>query len=97
PLKIAYNLYYLILVRLGKFSEKKLAVVEVCAFESSGSFQSGEHSRTHTVFKKFRVIARIDGKRSLGYVKGNVPPPEGAVLKVLIRPNKPKRWIIDNN
>lgn len=96
PFKIAYNLYFLILVKLGKFTEKKLAVVEVCAFESSGSFQSGEFSRTHTVFKKFRVIARIDGKRSLGYVKGNIPPPEGAVLKVLIRPNKPKRWIIDN-
>lgn len=95
PFKIAYNLYFLILVKRGKFSEKKLAVVEVCAFESSGSFQSGELSRTHTVFKKFRVIARIDGKRSLGYVKGNVPPPQGAVLKVLIRPNKQKRWIID--
>lgn len=95
-LKGFYNLYFLILVRLGKFTEKKLATVEVCAFESSGSFQSGEFSRTHTVFKKFRVIARIDGKRSLGYVKGNVPPPEGAVLKVLIRPNKPKRWIVDN-
>lgn len=95
-LKGFYNLYFLILVKRGKFSEKKLAVVEICAFESEGRFQSGEFSRTHTVFKKFRVIARIDGKRSLGYVKGNVPPPEGAVLKVLIRPNKPKRWIIDN-
>lgn len=96
PIKIIYNLYFAVLARAGKFSEKRLAVVERCSFESSGSYQQGEFSRTHTVFKKFRVLAIIDGKRSVGYVKGNVPPPRGAILKVLIRPNKPKRWIIDN-
>lgn len=94
-LKACYGLYLKVLVARGKFSEKKLATVERCAFESSVSFQSGEFARTHTVYKKFRVVAEIDGKRSVGYVKGNVPPPRGAVIKVLIRPGKPKKWIVD--
>lgn len=93
--KACYGLYLKVLVARGKFSERKLAVVESCAFESSLSFQSGEFSRTHTVYKKFRVVAKVDGKRSVGYAKGNIPPPRGAVIKVLIRPHKPKRWIID--
>lgn len=94
-LKAIYSLYIKTLVKRGKFTEKKLATVLCAAFESSAYFQSGTFSRTHTVFKKFRVVAAVDGKRSIGYVKGNIPPPKGAVLKVLVRPNKPKKWIID--
>lgn len=93
--KAIVSVYYKIAVKRGKFCEKKIAIVTQCAFESSLYMQSGEFSRTHTVFKKFRVVALIDGKRSVGYVKGNVPPPKGAQLRVLIRPCKPKRWIID--
>ena len=96
PLKAIRYLYFKISVKAGKFSEKRLATVKQCAFESALQFQSGEFSRSYVVFKKFRVVADIDGKRSVGYVKGNVPPPKGAVLKVLIRPNRPKNWIIDN-
>lgn len=95
-LKAIVSAYYAIAVKRGKFCEKKTAVVTQCAFESSLYMQSGDFSRTHTVFKKFRVIALIDGKRSVGYVKGNVPPPKGACLRVLIRPRKPKRWIVDH-
>ncbi len=95
-LKAIYGIYIKILVKLGKFSEKKLAVVKICAFESEGSFQMGDLSRTHTVFKKFRVVATIDGKRSVGYVLGNAPPPKGCVLKVLIRRHRMGRFIIDN-
>ena len=93
--KSLYFFYLRILAKRGKFSEKRLATVKCSAFESSSSFQTGGHSRTYTVYKKFRVMAQIDGKRSVGYVKGNVPPAEGTVLKVLIRPSRPKRWIID--
>lgn len=95
-LKAMYGIYIKILVKLGKFNDKKLAVVKICAFESEGSFQINDLSRTHTVFKKFRVVATIDGKRSVGYVFGNVPPPQGCVLKVLIRPHRMGRFIIDN-
>lgn len=93
--KSLYFLYLRILVLRGKFSEKQIATVKCSAFESSSSFLVGEHSRTYTISKKFRVVAEIDGRRSVGYVRGNVPPAEGTVLKVLIRPNRPKRWIID--
>ena len=96
-LKIIYTAWWKLLVKLGKFSEKKLAVVTCAAFESSAYFQTGEFSRTHTIFKKFRVIATIDGKRSVGFVKGNLPPEKGTVLKVLIRPRRLRRWIIDSN
>mgnify|MGYP001060134757 CR=1 FL=1 len=94
-LKAIVSAYYAAAVKCGKFCEKRIATVKQCAFESSLYMQSGEFSRTHTVFKKFRVVAEIDGKRGVGYIKGNVPPPQGARLRVLIRPNKPKRWIID--
>ncbi|MDE7464644.1 MAG: hypothetical protein K2M48_06400, partial [Clostridiales bacterium] len=87
--------YFKALARSGRFTEKRHATVVRCAFESSANYQVGEFSRTHTIFKKFRVVATVDGKRSVGFVKGNVPPPRGATLKVLIRPNKPKKWIID--
>lgn len=94
-LKTVVSVYFKILVKCGKFCEKREAKVLCAAFESSGEYSSGEFSRTHTVFKKFRVVAQIDGKRSIGFVKGNLPPAEGTVLKVLIRPNRPKRWIVD--
>lgn len=94
--KGVYSLYIKILVSCGKFSQKTVATVVHSVFESALEFKSGEFSRTHTVFKKFRVVALIDGKRSVGYVKGNIPPPKGAELRVLIRPRRPKRWIIDN-
>ncbi|MDE7158979.1 MAG: hypothetical protein K2N74_05325, partial [Clostridiales bacterium] len=58
-LKIIYTAWWKLIVKLGKFSEKKLAVVTCSAFESSAYFQAGEFSRTHTIFKKFRVIATI--------------------------------------
>ncbi|MDE7438982.1 MAG: hypothetical protein K2N23_00480 [Clostridia bacterium] len=96
-LKALYGTYIKILVKLGKFSEKKFATVTVCAFESQASFQTGSLSRNHIVFKKFRVVATIDGKRSIGYVYGNTPPPKGCILKVLVRPKKFRRFIIDNN
>ena len=95
-LKALYGAYIKILVKLGKFSVKKFATVNICAFESAGSFQTGSLSRNHIIFKKFRVVATIDGKRSVGYVKGNVPPPQGCTLKVLVRPHKLGRFIIDN-
>lgn len=94
-LKFAYFAHWKILVQCGKFSERKCATVERCAFESESSFQMGTRGRTYTVSKKFRVVACIDGVRSVGFVKGNVPPEKGAVLKVLIRPNRPKKWIIE--
>ncbi len=94
--KILLSIYYKFLIKFGKFSEQRLATVVCSAFESSGSLQFGTFSRTHTISKKFRVVALIDGKRSVGYVKGAVPPPQGTVLKVLIRPRRLKRWIIDN-
>ncbi|MDE6411586.1 MAG: DUF3592 domain-containing protein [Clostridia bacterium] len=93
--KSLYFLYLRILAKRGRFSEKRLATVKCSAFESSSSFQTGGSSRTYTVSKKFRVVAQIDGKHSVGYVRGNVPPAEGTVIKVLIRPNRPRRWIID--
>lgn len=96
-LKLVYGLYLKIVQKRGGFSVKKLAVVEVCAFESEAGYQQGRRSRKNIIFKKFRVVARIDGKRSVGYVTGNIPPPRGAVLKVLVRPKKFNRWVIDNN
>lgn len=75
---------------------KKLTIVKICAFESEGSFQMGNLSRNHIVFKKFRVVATIDGKHSVVYVLGSVPPQKGFVLKVLIRPHRMRRFIIDN-
>lgn len=96
PVKIVHSMYIKILVKMGKFSEKKLATVTVCAYESEGSFQKNHMSRKYTIFKKFRVVAIIDGKRSVGYVLGNVPPPKGSILKVLVRPHRLGRWIIDN-
>lgn len=95
-LKSVYGAYIKISVKRGKFSEKKLATVNICAFESEGSFQTGSLSRTHIAFKKFRVVATIDGKRSVGYVFGHVPPPKGCTLKVLVRPHRLGRFIIDN-
>lgn len=95
-LKFIYNMYVKSLVKFGKFSEKKLARVKICVFESEGRFQMGDLSRDHIVFKKFRVVATIDGKRSVGYIVGNVPPPKGCILKVLVRPRRIGRFIIDN-
>lgn len=92
--KIFYNLYWRLLITHGKFSQKAQAVVVRCAFESSGEISSGDFSRTHTVFKKFKVVALVNGKRSVGYVKGNLPPERGTILKVLIRPNRYGHWII---
>lgn len=94
-LKIFYFAWWKILAKLGKFTEKRHATVIHGAFESESSFQIGSLSRTHTINKKFRIVALIDGKRSIGYVKGNVPPSKGTILKVLIRPNHPRKWIID--
>lgn len=95
-IKAIYNAYVKLLIKLGKFNQRKFATVKVCAFESEGSFQTGELSRNYIVYKKFRVVAVIDGKRSVGYVYGNVPPPKGCVLKVLVRPRNFKRFIIDD-
>ena len=93
--KLFYSLWWKLLVKCGKFKEKQLATVVRCAFDSSLEFSTGRFSRTHIVFKKFKVVATVNGKRSVGYVKGNVPPPQGAVLKVLVRPRKYGHWIID--
>ncbi|MCM1289194.1 MAG: hypothetical protein NC132_00840 [Corallococcus sp.] len=95
-LKIIRSAYYKLLVKRGKFNEKRYATVVCSAFESSSQIESGDFSPTYTLAKKFRVIALIDGKRSVGYVKGVVPPMQGTVLKVLIRKNRTNRWIIDD-
>ncbi len=95
-LKTAQLTWWKMQAKHGKFCEKRNATVLYSAFESESSFQTGSFSRTHTISKKFRVVAMIDGKRSIGYVKGNLPPKNGTILKVLIRPNHPKKWIIDN-
>ena len=58
-------------------SVKKLTIVKICDFESEGSFQMGNSSINHIVFKKFSVMTTIDGKHSVGYVLGSVPPPKG--------------------
>lgn len=93
-------IYYFILngeVRAGKYNTKKTAKVIFCAFESESSFSSGEFDRVHIVNRKFRVVAEIDGKRSVGYVYGNVPPPKGAVLRVLVRAKNSRRFVIDRD
>ena len=95
--KLFYNLYWMILIKRGRFSQKAQAVVVRCAFESSGEISSGDFSRTHTLFKKFKVVALVNGKRSVGYVEGNLPPEKGTVLKVLVRPDRYGRWIIDKD
>lgn len=95
-LKSLYGIYIKFLVKLGRFSEKKIAIVNLCVFESEGSFQTGNLSCNHIVFKKFRVVATIEKKRSIGYVYGNVAPPANCVLKVLVRPHKLGRFIVDN-
>lgn len=93
--KLIYSLWWKLLVKSGKFKEKQLATVVRCAFDSSLEFSVGRFARTHTVFKKFKVVATVNGKRSIGYVKGNLPPPQGAVLKVLVCPHQYGHWIID--
>jgi len=93
--KLFYNLCWKISIKRGRFSQKVQAVVVRCAFESSGEIALGEFSRTYTLFKNFKVVALVNGKRSVGYVKGNLPPEKGTVLKVLIRPNRYGRWVID--
>ncbi len=95
-LKGIYNFYIKILVKLGKFSKKKLATIKICVFESEASYQTSDLSRKYTIFKKFRVVATIDGKRSVGYIYGNVPPPKDSVIKVLVRPHNIRKFIIDN-
>lgn len=95
--KLICALYWKLLVKCGRFREKQLATVVCCAFESEAYFQVGNRSRTHMIFKKFRVVATVNGRRSIGYVKGNLPPAKGTVLKVLIRPNRYGRWIIDKS
>lgn len=93
-LKAVYGAYIKISVKRGKFSEKKLATVKLSVFESEVSFKTGDLSRNYMVYKKFRVVAIIDGKRSVGYVLGTVPPPKGCILKVLVRPRRSNRFII---
>lgn len=95
--KFFYNLCRRISIKRGRFSQKAQAVVVRCAFEASGEISSGDFSRTHTLFKKFKVVALVNGKRSVGYVKGNIPPEKGTVLKVLIRPNRYGCWVIDKD
>lgn len=94
-LKTSQLFWWKMEAKRGKFCEKRKATVLCSAFESESYFQFGNLSRTHLINKKFRVVAMIDGKRSIGYVKGNLPPQKGTILKVLIRPNHPKKWIID--
>jgi len=95
--KLFYNLCWRISIKRGRFSQKAQAVVVRCAFESSAEMASGEFSRTHTLYKMFKVVALVNGKRSVGYVKGNLPPEKGTVLNVLIRPNRYGRWVINTS
>ena len=93
--KLLYHLLFKVQIKRGKFCEKQIATVEHCAFESESSIMGSEMGRKYIVRKKFRVIARVNGKRSVGYVYGNVPPPQGAKLRVLVRVNKYGRFILD--
>lgn len=94
-LKAVYSLYFKILFKCGKFCEKQIATVECCAFESESSVMGSEMGRKYIVNKKFRVVARVNGKRSVGYVYGNVPPPQGTKLRVLVRKKRCGRFVLD--
>ncbi|MDE6059409.1 MAG: hypothetical protein K2G44_05145 [Clostridia bacterium] len=93
--KAVYSLYFKILFKCGKFCEKQIATVECCAFESESSVMGSELGRKYIANKKFRVVARVNGKRSVGYVYGNVPPPQGAKLRVLVRKKHYGRFVLD--
>lgn len=82
-------------VKAGRYNVKKTAKIKACAFESEAYFANGDLRSIHIIGRKFRVVAEIDGKRSVGYVYGNVPPPKGAILNVLVRKRNLRRFIID--
>lgn len=93
--KLIFNLWLSLTIKTGKFTEEAVGEVLLTSFSSEHIVNFGEFGKNNVLKRTHKVILNIDGKKSVGYVSGLLPPPKGTKLKVLVKPNSFKRFILD--